>query len=83
MRFADGIRYVSHQSDATEILQAKGGTAFNYVLGVNFAWRYRTNFAWKLFADLDTAKTTYTYQSYTTTKTLAHATLGAAFSVVF
>ena len=83
VRFADGIRYVNHQSDATEILQAKGGTAFNYVLGVNFAWRYRTNFAWKLFADLDAAKTTYTYQSYTTTKTLAHATLGVAFSVVF
>lgn len=83
VRFGDGIRYVKHQPDAAGVLSVKGGTAFNYVLGVNFAWRYRTNFAWKLFADLDAAKTTYTYQSATTTKTLAHTTLGAAFSVVF
>lgn len=83
VRFGDGIRYVKHQPGAAGVLSVKGGTAFNYVLGVNFAWRYRTNFAWKLFADLDAAKTTYTYQSATTTKTLAHTTLGAAFSVVF
>ena len=83
VRFGDGIRYVKHQPDAAGVLSVKGGTAFNYVLGVSFAWRYRTNFAWKLFADLDAAKTTYSYQSATTTKTLAHTTLGAAFSVVF
>lgn len=83
VRFGDGIRYVKHQPDAAGVLSVKGGTAFNYVVGVNFAWSYRTNFAWKLFADLDAAKTTYSYQSATTTKTLAHTTLGAAFSVVF
>lgn len=51
--------------DATEpfqLLRVKGSTAMNYVLGVSMAWRYRTNMAWKVFADFNAASTRYTYQ---------------------
>ena len=51
--------------DATEpfqLLRVKGSTALNYVLGVSMAWRYRTNMAWKVFADFNAASTRYTYQ---------------------
>lgn len=52
---------LENESEEFDFLNVKGKTAFNYVLGVNFTWHYKTNFAWKVFADFDSAKSTYTY----------------------
>lgn len=52
---------LENESEEFDFLNVKGKTAFNYVLGVNITWRYKTNFAWKVFADFDSAKSKYTY----------------------
>lgn len=53
---------LENESEEFNFLNVKGKTAFNYVLGVNFTWHYKTNFAWKVFADFDSAKSKYTYK---------------------
>lgn len=53
---------LENESEEFDFLDVKGNTAFNYVLGVNLTWRYKSNFAWKVFADFDSAKSRYTYK---------------------
>lgn len=51
--------------DATEeydIMKVDGTDNFNFVAGISLSWHYKDNFAWKVFADFDTAKNRYTYQ---------------------
>lgn len=52
---------LENETEEFDFLRVKGKSAFNYVLGVNFTWRYKTNFAWKVFADFDSSKSKYTY----------------------
>ncbi|MDO4511754.1 MAG: phosphatase PAP2 family protein [Bacteroidales bacterium] len=53
---------LENPTEKYDFIRVKGGTSFNYVLGVNVLWRYKNNFAWKLFADFDAAKNKYTYE---------------------
>lgn len=46
-----------------DFLTVNGKSAFNYILGLSFTWRYKSHFAWKVFADFDNAKNSYTYTS--------------------
>lgn len=48
-------------SEEFDLVSVKGRNAFNCVAGVNLTWRYKTNFAWKVFFDFDTAHNRYTY----------------------
>lgn len=51
-------------NDATkeyDMITVKGGNAFNFVTGVSCTWHYKSNFAWKVFLDFDSAKNKYTY----------------------
>lgn len=63
MRFSDGICVRNDDLPSQEMLKVKGGNAVNFVMGISASWRCRDNFAWKIFADMDTSKSTYTYQS--------------------
>lgn len=68
-------------------LDVKGSTAFNYVLGVNMTWQYKSNFAWKVFADFDSARSKYTllsdYYSKTSNQMFNLFTFGGSFSIHF
>ncbi|MDO4971827.1 MAG: phosphatase PAP2 family protein [Bacteroidales bacterium] len=54
---------LENPTDPYDLLKVSGSTSFNYVLGVNLTWRYKNNFAWKVFADFDSSKTKYTYET--------------------
>ncbi len=54
---------LENATEKYDIIRVKGGTSFNYVLGVNLSWRYKNNFVWKIFADFDSAKSNYTYDA--------------------
>lgn len=54
---------LENPTEPYDLLKVSGSTSFNYVLGVNLTWRYKNNFAWKVFADFDSSKTKYTYES--------------------
>lgn len=42
-----------------DLLRVKSKASFNYVLGVNFTYRYKSNFSWKVFVDFDSSKKKY------------------------
>jgi len=54
-------KVLENATEEYEMVRVTGQTAFNYVLGVSATWRYKTNFAWKIFADFDSSKIKYTY----------------------
>lgn len=54
---------LENPTEPYDLLKVSGSTSFNYVLGVNLTWRYKNNFAWKVFADFDSSKTKYTYET--------------------
>lgn len=98
IRFSDGVCVRNDDAVAPEMLRVKGGNAFNLVTGISASWRYRNSFAWKIFADMDTSKSCYTYQSrpvLSASETpcqvvtaerkswMTHFTIGGAFTVQF
>ncbi|NPD81784.1 phosphatase PAP2 family protein [Prevotella sp. PINT] len=98
MRFSDGICVRNDDLPSQEMLKVKGGNAVNFVMGISASWRCRDNFAWKIFADMDTSKSTYTYQSLLQASAkdapnqavtaeskhwMTHFTIGGAFTVQF
>lgn len=54
---------LKHETEEYDILKVTGHNAFNFVTGVSLTWHYKDNFAWKVFADFDSAKNKYKYQS--------------------
>lgn len=44
------------------VSKVTGKSSFNFMCGLSFTYRYRNNFAWKIFIDYDAAKTDYTYR---------------------
>jgi hypothetical protein len=56
-----GYNHVLQEGTSKEydLLRIKSRTSFNYVLGVNFTYRYKSNFSWKVFVDFDSSKKTY------------------------
>lgn len=56
-----GYNYVLKEGTIEEydLLRVKSKTSFNYVLGVNFTYRYKSNFSWKVFVDFDSSKKHY------------------------
>lgn len=49
------------ETDEYDLMKIKGNKSINFVTGVNLTWRYKENFAWKVFADFDLSKNKYTY----------------------
>lgn len=43
-----------------KISDVDGNNSFNYVLGVSATYKYKQNFAWKVFVDFDSSKNKYT-----------------------
>lgn len=66
-RLSDGITYKATNAAALnapeeyDILSVKVANSFNYVTGISCTWHYKPNFAWKLYADFDSAKASYGY----------------------
>jgi membrane-associated phospholipid phosphatase len=61
MWYDPGYNYVLKEGTIKEydLLRIKSNTSFNYVLGVNFTYRYKSNFSWKVFVDFDSSKKHY------------------------
>lgn len=52
---------LENETEEYEIMSVHGNNSFNYVAGVSATWHYKSNFAWKVFLDFDSAKNKYTY----------------------
>ncbi len=48
-------------SDEYDIGKVEGSDTFNYVFGLSLNYRYKNNFAWKIFVDFDGTKNKYDY----------------------
>lgn len=42
--------------------QVTGDKSFNYICGLSLTYRYKENFAWKIFLDYDNSKTNYEFK---------------------
>lgn len=49
-------------SDEYSFINLTGGSSLNYVFGISATYRYKDNFAWKIFLDYDTARNNYNYK---------------------
>ncbi|MCM1078657.1 MAG: phosphatase PAP2 family protein [Bacteroidales bacterium] len=98
VRLSDGISVMKDSPSSLEVMRVRGGSAVNWVAGISASWRYRENFAWKIFADVDMSKCGYTYTRSSVTavgqagetamyaglkKQMTYFTIGGAFSVRF
>lgn len=54
----DESKYIG---DEYTLSKVEGDNSFNYVCGLSLTYRYKDNLSWKIFVDLDSAKTNYTY----------------------
>lgn len=52
---------LENATDEYDLIKVKGSDAFNFVTGISCTWYYKSNFAWKVFLDFDSAKNKYTY----------------------
>lgn len=52
---------LENETEEYNIMKVTGKNSFNYVAGVSATWHYKSNFAWKVFLDFDSAKNKYTY----------------------
>lgn len=52
---------LTNPTEEYDMVKVKGSNAFNFVTGVSCTWHYKSNFAWKIFLDFDSAKNKYTY----------------------
>ena len=44
-----------------DMAKARGKNSWNWVAGLSFTFKYKSNFSWKIFADFDSSKTEYSY----------------------
>ncbi len=52
---------LDNETEEYDIMRVQGNNSFNYVAGISATWHYKSNFAWKVFLDFDSAKNKYTY----------------------
>lgn len=55
----DQSRYIGEEYT---FAQVTGDKSFNYICGLSLTYRYKENFAWKIFLDYDSSKTNYEFK---------------------